>query len=115
MENRKENKRQLLRKRQKTNQINTIFVAAVNAEDNVTLLLSDPDDGNSNLICVAEYALELENILSESVEQNEPCKSTGATNPKNIVDTSHYFRILFMILSLVTWINGPTCIYGKSS
>ena len=82
MENRKENKRQLVRKRQKTNQINTTFVAAVNAEDNVTQLLSDPDDDNSNLICVAEYALALENILSESVEQNEPCKSTGATNPK---------------------------------
>ena len=62
-------------------------MAAVSAEDNVTQQLSDPDYDNSNLICAAESALESENILSESIEQNQSSKSTGATNPKDGMDT----------------------------
>ena len=46
------------------------FVAAVDAEDNVTQQLSDPDNDNSNLICGAESALASENISYESIEQN---------------------------------------------
>ena len=56
------NERQLLRKQQKTNQINTIFsVAVADAEDNVTQQLAYPDNNNSNLICGAEFALESKN------------------------------------------------------
>ena len=53
------NKRQLLRKQQKTNQINTIFsIAAADDEDNVTQQLWDPDNKHSNLICAAGSASE---------------------------------------------------------
>ena len=67
------------------------FVAAEDAEDNVTQQLSNPNDDNLNLTCAAEPALKSENILSESFEQNLPSKSTGATNPKHIIDTSPSF------------------------
>ena len=71
MENRKENKGQLLKKQQKTNQANTIFsVAAVDAKDKVTQQFSDPDNDNSNLICSAESDSKSENALFESIEQN---------------------------------------------
>ena len=71
MENRKENKLQLLRKQQKTNQINTIFtVIKVDAENSVTQQFSNPNNDNANSICAAESASKSENTLSESVEQN---------------------------------------------
>ena len=46
------------------------------------------DNDNSNLICAAKSASKSKNTLSESVEQNQTSKPTGATNPKDIIDTS---------------------------
>ena len=36
----------------------------------------DPDNDDSNLICAAKSTLESENVLSKSVEQNQPSTST---------------------------------------
>ena len=73
----------------KSNQINTIFsVAAVDPKDNVTQPLSDPNNDNLNLICAAESASKSESTLPESVEQNQLSTSTGATSPKDAIDTS---------------------------
>ena len=88
-------------------QTNKIFsIAGADAEDNVTQKLSGPDNDNSNLICPAESPSESEYTLYGSVQQNLPSTSTGATHLKIPSIHHHYFRILCMILSLVTRING---------
>ena len=47
----------------KNDQTDMIVFIAADVEDNVTQQLSDPDSDNSNLICVAKFASELENTV----------------------------------------------------
>ena len=108
MENRK-NKRQLLRKQKKLIKLTRFFsVAAVDAKDNVTQQFSDPSNVNSNLLCAVESAPKSETPCLNQLSKINHLSPLVRQIQKRPSIHHHHCRILFLILSLMTRINGPT-------